>query len=125
MRRKLVEFLIPDKRKLVLTFLLPMFWFIIISIFHVVYNVLRPPEGTVILIPGINLGVVPLLSYIVITIFLYPSACSMVTLFDAYKDRRLTDIFRDKGLLLLIIIGIIMFNPITWMLLFILILILT
>ncbi len=118
-----MEFLKPNKRKLVLTLLLPMFWLLVGALILKIYLLVQPllySEALIVISDkrGIdNLSVVvyfiKVLAYLFESLLNYPFACSIVLLYDYYQKNKLGILRHDKTLLLLIVTGILVFNSIS------------
>jgi len=105
MREKLVEFLKPDKRKIIITLILPSSW-MIVRLFS--SNILGF-EGAVMIKLPLTTHVI---NYLFESLIFYPFACSLAVLFEYYKKREMKYLKKDKGMLALVSLGILIFNPV-------------
>ena len=86
---KLKEFLKPDKERIILALILPLFWFV----FSFLIAVLFLPENVPLVLPGIKKGAdfLPLLLsiffyYAAESALYYPFACSIAFLYEKRRE---------------------------------------
>jgi len=102
---KLIEFLKPDKIKLLFALIVPVFWEIFLRLVILIFK--GPiPEGAAVIKVQLPLWYI-VISYFISIILFYPSACSFVFI---YKYR--TTLIKEKILLIFTALGIIIFNPV-------------
>lgn len=105
MMRELVEFLKPNVKKVILALFL-LFGWTLLGIY-----LLTPTEKTVIEFPT-KIKVLNLLSYLLSAILYYPFSCAIIIIYEYYKRKEIRVLARNSNFLILIFLGIIIFNPI-------------
>ncbi len=103
MSSAIVQFLKPTKRKIVYAFVTSLLWnlFILAKVYFPApseFHYIGTPFST-------------LLWILFESLFYYPFACSLVTIYD-YKNEGVTKLFEKKYLLSLVIVCLVIFNPI-------------
>lgn len=112
MKEKIIEFLRPDKRKVILSILLPYIW-VIFGLSLILY--FSSSDNAIFVYPSVPHEVIFIIFYLienlVMSVFIYPLACSIILIVDYYKTGRIKEISDDKGFLGFIIFTILVFNP--------------
>lgn len=112
----IVQFLKPSKGKIICAITLPVLWSLLFLGITYIQQFLIPTSLKNIILVRDPFSI---FLWILLESFMYyPFACSLVTIYDFYKKKELSKLFENKYLLLLVIIGLIIFNPIGYVLFF-------
>jgi len=109
---KLKEFLRPDKEKIIIALILPYLSYFLPRFYgylrgYIDYDILKLMMFSQFYYPKyifINL---------MLAIIMYPFSCSIILLISYHKQKKLSELKKDKQMLLLTSAGIIIFNPLT------------
>lgn len=111
MMKKIVEFTKPDKWKILLALLLPLIWVVISALSGKLSSIISPMA-----VPVYPIGItalVYLLAYALYSILFYPFSCAIATLISYCRNKEIKSLLKDKSLLTLVFMGILVFNPVS------------
>jgi len=109
------EFLKPTKSKIILTLLIPYIYLALVMLYSFI-------TGAAIIFPFYSpfLLILVIFGALVESFVSYPFASGLITLWNHYRKKRLGELKSDRKTLTMLILSILIFNPVTIRLLFIL-----
>lgn len=114
------NFLKPKKSKIAVALALPYIWWIFLWSLTFVRIVTSQFEPILSPLEITFLGLFSMvIKFVFFSLLMYPFACSIVALIDSYKSKEIRKYYKQKGNLILVLVGLLFFNPLGLIALFI------